>query len=138
MIIESIREYFNNLESLSAFDDAININYLGAEIKNFSIEEAPTTPIIKQYTNGGSVRQFQFTFVSRGIYSQEILQNIENSNFYEMLCEEIENKNNKGRLPILENAEALSIDILSSPYIISNDENTAIYQISFRLKYFKE
>ena len=139
MLIDSIRKYMNNLDSMKEFDNAININYLSEDIDTFSIEEIPTNPIIKKYTNGSSVRQFQFAFCSREIYNMEILQNIENSEFYERLCNEIEINNNNDILPVLEKGrESLSLEITSTPYIISTEENTSIYQINLRLKYFKE
>lgn len=139
MIIESVKEYFENLNSMKEFSNVINVNYLSENIDNFSIEEIPSQPIIKKYANGSTVRQFQFAFCSREIYSMEILQNIENSGFYETLCNEIETNNNNNIFPILENGlESLDLEITSTPYIISVDDNTGIYQVNFRLKYFKE
>ena len=139
MIIENVKEYFESLNSMKEFSNAINVNYLSEDIDNFSIEEIPSQPIIKKYTNGATVRQFQFAFCSREIYSMEILQNIENSGFYETLCNEIETNNNNNIFPILENGlESLDLAITSTPYIISVDDNTGIYQVNFRLKYFKE
>lgn len=139
MIIESVKKYFESLNSMKEFSNAINVNYLSENIDNFSIEEIPSQPIIKKYANGSTVRQFQFTFCSREIYSMEILQNINNSGFYETLCNEIETNNNNNIFPILENGlESLDLEITSTPYIISVDDNTGIYQVNFRLKYFKE
>ena len=139
MIIESVKRYFEELASMSVFNNAINVNYLNDEINNFSIEEMPTSPIVKRYANGSTMRQYQFSLNSRAIYNDEILQNIENSGFYEKLCEEIEQKNDNGILPILEeNKTAVSIEITSTPVIISNDTTSAIYQVNFILKYIKE
>ena len=128
-----------SLECIREFNKAINVNYLAEDIDNFSIEENPTNPIIKTYTDGSTIRICDFSFNSRELYSEEVLQNIANSDFYSKLVNEIEDKSKRDILPILEEGkESISIEVVSSPYIISNDENTSIYQISLRLKYYKE
>lgn len=137
-IIEAVRKYISELDCMKVFDNAININYLADETDSFSIEEIPVNPIVKKYVDGSSIRQFQFVFCSREPYGAEILQNIENSSFYEDFAEEIEKKNNKGVLPLLtENLEARSIEVLSNAYTVSVTEDTALYQINLNLKYYK-
>lgn len=137
-IIEAIRKYICELECMKTFDSAINVNYLAAETDSFSIEEIPVNPIVKKYVDGSSIRQFQFVFCSREPYGAEILQNIENSSFYEDFAEEIEKKNNKGILPLLaENLEARSLEVLSNAYTVSVTEDTSMYQINLNFKYYK-
>ena len=139
MIIESVREYMESLDCMREYNKAINVNYLAEDIDNFSIEESPTAPIIKRYANGSSIRAYDFSFNSREIYGIELLQNIANSNFYEELLNEIEAKNDIGDLPKLDKGlSSIGIEVTSSPYIVSNDEESSIYQINLRLKYFKE
>jgi hypothetical protein len=138
-IIEAVRKYIGELDCMSIFDSAINVNYLAGEVDSFSIEEVPTNPILKRYVNGSSIRQFQFVFCSREPYGAEILQNIENSNFYEDFANEIEEKNDKDILPKLENGlEARSIEVVSTGYTVGVTEDTALYQINLNLKYYKE
>ena len=137
-IIESIREYIGNLSCMSTFTNAININYLSDEDGSFSIEEVPSQPIIKKYVDGSTVRQYQFIFTSKEPYSEEILQNIDNSSFYEDFANEIEEKNNNGDLPLLEGLETKSIEVTSTPYCLKVTEDKAIYEINLNLKYFKE
>lgn len=136
-IIESIKKYIENLECLKTFESVINVNYLGAENNSFSLEEVPTQPIVKRYIDGSSIRQFNFAFCSREPYGQEVLQQIENSNFYEDFATEIENKNNRNELPVLERAEVKSLEVTSSAYTVSVSEETAMYQINLNLKYYK-
>ena len=136
-IIEAIRDYIANMDCMKTFDNAINVNYLDSEIDSFSIEEIPCNPIIKKYVDGSSVRQFQFVFCSREPYGAEILQNIDNSGFYEDFANEIEEKNSKGILPKLDNLEARSIEVISSAYTVNVTEDTALYQINLNLKYLK-
>ena len=138
-IVESIRKYISELDCMSKLDNVININYLPAKTDNFSIEEIPVNPIVKKYVDGSSIRQFQFVFCSREPYGAEILQNIENSTFYEDFADEIEKKNNQGVLPLLaDNLEARSIEILSNAYTVSVTEDTSMYQINLNFKYYKE
>lgn len=136
-IIESVREYIQNLSCLSTFNNAINVNYLSDDDNSFSIEEVPSQTILKKYVDGSSLRQYQFIFTSKESYSEEILQNIDNSSFYEDFANEIEEKNSKCDLPVLDNLEARSIEVTSSPYCVRVTEDKAIYQINLNLKYFK-
>ena len=135
-IIEAIREYISDLDCMATFK--INVNYLDGENDSFSIEEVPCNPIIKKYLDGSTLRQYQFVFCGREPYGAEILQNIENSTFYEDFANEIEEKNNNGVLPTLEGMEATSLEITSNAYTVSVTEDTAMYQINLNLKYYKK
>ena len=137
-IIESIRNYIGELDCMQIFDNAINVNYLDSEADSFSIEEVPCNPIIKKYLDGSSVRQYQFIFCSREPYSSEIVQNIENSSFYEDFADEIENKSNNDILPILDSKlEAIALEVISTGYTVSVTEDTSMYQINLKFKYKK-
>lgn len=137
-IIESIRNYIGNLDCMKTFENAINANFLDGEVDSFSIEEIPSNPIVKKYTDGSTLRQFQFAFCSREPYGQEIIQQIENSTFYEDFAEEIEDKNNQGILPIgINDIEPIGIEITSSAYVVATEEDTAMYQINLNFKYLK-
>lgn len=136
-IIEAIRNYISNLDCMSIFHNAINVNYLANEADNFSLEEVPVNPIVKKYLDGTAIRQFQFVFCSREPYSNEILQNIDNSTFYEDFAYEIESKNNEGILPLLSNGEPLKIEVISSAYTVNVSEDTSMYQINLNFKYRK-
>ena len=137
-IIESIRNYIGNLDCMKTFENAINTNFLDGEIDSFSIEEIPCNPIVKKYTDGSTLRQFQFAFCSREPYGSEILQNIDNSSFYEDFSNEIEEKNNRNILPIGDsNIEPIELKVTSSAYVVTTEEDTAMYQINLNFKYLK-
>lgn len=137
-IIESIRNYIGNLDCMKTFKNAINTNFLDGEIDSFSIEEIPCNPIVNKYLDGSTKRQFQFAFCSREPYGQEIIQQIENSSFYEDFSNEIESKNNQGILPIgTDGIEPIGIEITSSAYVVTTEEDTAMYQINLNFKYLK-
>ena len=137
-IIESIRNYIGSLDCMATYNNAINVNFLDGETDSFSLEEIPCDPIVKKYLDGSTKRQFQFAFCSREPYGQEIIQNIDNSGFYEEFANEIESKNNQGILPISDsNIEPIGIEITSSAYVVATEEDTAMYQINLNFKYLK-
>lgn len=141
MIIDGIRKYIRKCPYLSKFEGAVrvNVNYLSENSTSYSIEEVPCNPILKQYIGGDSLRQIQFIFCSREPYGSDVLQNIDNSGFYEEFSDWIYEENQKGNLPTLENGcESLEIKTLSSGYAFQVSEDKARYQIELRLKYYKK
>ena len=129
------------LKCLDTFNNAIrvNVNFLEPSPDTYSIEEIPIEPILKKYVNGDTVRQYDFIFTSREPYSADVMQNIDNSGFYEDLANEIESNNDSGIFPILENGlEPLEIKVTSTGYAFAVTEDTAQFQIQLRLKYLKK
>ncbi|WP_346935310.1 chloramphenicol resistance protein [Clostridium sp.] len=141
MIIQGIRNYMRELKCLDTFNSAIkvNVNYLEPSPDTYSIEEIPIEPILKKYVNGDSIRQYAFIFTSREPYGVDVLQNIDNSGFYEKLADEIEFNNDNGIFPTLDTSlEPLEIKVTSTGYAFAVTEDTAQFQIQMRLKYFKK
>lgn len=140
MIIESIRNFIRTCPHLQTFDSItrVNVNYLDDEADSYSIEEVPCEPILKKYVGGSSTRQYQFVFTSRNSYGSDVLQNIDNSGFYQNFADWIETQNNLGNLPTLGTGfNSLEIKTTSTGYAFSVTEDSAQYQIQLRLKYFK-
>lgn len=141
MIISSLRNYIRTCPHLDTFNNAIkvNVNYLEPNTDTYSIEEVPINPIVKKYVNGDSIRQYAFIFTSREPYGADVLQNIDNSGFYEKFADWIERQNDSEILPVLDgNLEPLSIEVTSTGYAFAVSEDTAQYQIQLRLKYLKK
>ena len=141
MIIESIRNFIKDMSCLETFNNAIrvNVNYLEPNVDTYSIEEMPIEPILKKYIDGSSIRQYAFIFTSREPYSSDVIQNIDNSGFYEKFADEIETKNDNEIFPILDtNLEVREIKVTSTGYAFAVSEDTAQYQIQLRLKYYKK
>ena len=141
MIIKVLRDYIRTCPHLDTFNNAIkvNVNYLEPDADTYSIEEVPIEPILKRYVNGDSVRQYAFIFTSREPYGVDVLQNIDNSGFYEKFADWIEENNNNEIFPLLDNGlEPLEIKVTSTGYAFAVTEDTAQYQINLRLKYFKK
>jgi len=141
MIIDNLRNYIRTCHHLDTFNNAIkvNVNYLEPNPDTYSIEEVPIEPILKKYVNGDSVRQYAFIFTSREPYGADVLQNIDNSGFYEKFATWIETNNNNDIFPLLDNGlEPLKIEVTSTGYAFAVTEDTAQFQIQLKLKYLKK
>lgn len=133
--IEAIRNYFLTCPLLG--DGCFNVDYIPQDL-GFSIDSIPSDPIVKKYVDGGALKQYKFTFSSREAWGNDTLENISNNGFYEDLSKWIENNNKQGILPTLSTGqEPYKIELLSYGYLLSNTEDSAIYQIQARLIYIE-
>lgn len=138
MIIEALRNYFLKCPILDELA-RINVDYLGVEPTNYTIDGVPIDTTVKTYVDGGKIKQFAFVFASREYYGADTIQNIENSGFYEKLTQWLEEQTKIKNLPILDgNKEALSIETVTSGYLFSADEDSARYQLQGKLIYFED
>ena len=136
-IIDALEKYFIGCELRK--DGALRVDYLGEKPVEYTIEVLPCDPVVKRYLGGSTVRQYLFAFGSREFYSQERLQNIQNSAFYERLADWVETKSMSGVLPELpDGMEAQQLEVVSSGYLFDGSMTNARYQIQLRLLYFKE
>lgn len=136
-IIDALEKYFIGCELLK--DGALRVDYLGEKPAEYTIEVLPCDPVVKRYLGGSTVRQYLFAFGSREFYSQERLQNIQNSAFYELLADWVETRSMSGILPELpDGMEAQQLEVVSSGYLFDGSMTNARYQIQLRLLYFKE
>lgn len=136
-IIDALEKYFIGCELLK--DGALRVDYLGEKPVEYTIEVLPCDPVVKRYLGGSTVRQYLFAFGSREFYSQERLQNIQNSAFYERLADWVETRSMSGGLPELpDGMEAQQLEVVSSGYLFDGSMTNARYQIQLRLLYFKE
>lgn len=136
-IIESLRTYFVPCELLK--NGRLNIDFLG-DGEEFSIDPFPAEPVLKKYVDGGTVRQFQFTFTTKNAFDGDARTGIENSGFCQQLMEWIEKNNTDGVLPVLDNPKhtPVMIEIMTSGYLFDMDSEYARYQIQCRLIYEQE
>lgn len=136
-IIDALEKYFIGCELLK--DGALRVDYLGEKPVEYTIEVLPCDPVVKRYLGGSTVLQYLFAFGSREFYSQERLQNIQNSAFYELLADWVETRSMSGILPELpDGMEAQQLEVVSSGYLFDGSMTNARYQIQLRLLYFKE
>lgn len=136
-VIESLRTWFTSCPLLK--DGLLNVEYLGAEGIEYTIDaDQPTNPVLKAYTDGGSLRQFPFVFASRESYGADTLQNIANSGFYEELAAWVEEQSDEGNLPELDEGRTPQyIEVLSNGYPLDTGDSTARYQITMNFVYEK-
>lgn len=86
-LIDSIRNFIITCPFLE--DWRVNVDYLGTDME-YSIDILPCDPILQKYTDGGAKKQFQFAFTSREEYDTDVRINIENSGFFQMFDEWLE------------------------------------------------
>ncbi len=134
--IEIIREYIATCPFLN--DGHIDINYIGKDIGDYSVEEIVTSnPIIKKFTDGSSIRCLLFNLVSREKYEGGVITtNLATSKFYEDFSNWIETNNIKEILPNIEGIQ--NIECISNGYLTAINDNEAVYQIQMKIEYYKE
>lgn len=138
MIIDSIREYMLTCPFLDEYG-RVGVDYLGVKPTEYTIDSQPAKEIVKEYVDGGKIKQYVFVFGSREYYGADELQNIENSGFYERLSRWFEEQTEKGNLPDLgEGKDSIKIESLTSGYLLSANEDSARYQIQARLVYYED
>lgn len=115
-MIEAIKEFIAKCPLLK--DGKINVDYLGNEVSDYSIEIVPAEVVIQKYLDGSEDRQLVCVFASRASYSEDVIQNILNSKFYEEFSEWIETQNDNGILPEIDGIE--SIECTSPRICFSN------------------
>lgn len=135
-MIDELRKYFIQSVTLAEEFNNILADFLEEDATNYTLEPIPTEPILKQYVDGGSLRQFVFQFGSREFYDDSLAQNIDNLNFYDRFQEEIEENNRKGILPNIQGIQ--TIECLNNGTIQDVQTGTAKYSIQMRITYLKE
>ena len=117
----------------------VNIDYIG-ESMSYSIDALPCDPVIKEYVDGGQMKQFQFAFTSKEEYDEDARVNIENSGFFEKFEEWLNKLGNwKNPLPVMENKKSpIGFETLNKGYLYDVNEHLAKYRIECRFIYNQE
>lgn len=137
-IIESIREFISGCPLLKN-GVLLNVDRLGDTEIEYTIDDEVTAPILRRYTDGSSLRQFNFIFASCEKYGADTLQNIANSGFYEDFANWIEIQSNARNLPMLDKYRIPQyIEAQSDSYIFDTDDSTARYQIQLKFVYYQD
>lgn len=133
-ILEGIRNFI--LQCPLLHDGRLNVDYLGFEATEYSIDGTPVQPVIKRYVDGGTVRQFNFVFSSIEIYGEDALNNLVNSGFYEDFAEWLEQSSKAGNLPEMSGGKTpLRIEALNTGYLFDSTTDKGLYHIQCRLIY---
>lgn len=139
-IIEAVKNFILNCPHLDELKK-VNIDFLPSDPDTYSIEEIPSEPILKEYIDGSSDRQFVFVFASRMLWNDEVINNIQNSGFFEKFQNWLEECTENDILPqMAEGMTAYKIEAVSNGYLFDVNGNSqyARYQIQCRLLYEKE
>lgn len=134
-MISKIRQYFFDLGIIDE-NSNINVDFLSNEPIQYVIEPIPVEPVIRQYADGSSLRQFVFQFGSREYFGADVIQNMKNTEFYEDFSELIGDNNRKGVLPKINGIQ--SIECLNNGTINEDNTDNAKYVIQMRITYYKD
>ena len=136
-IIEGLADYFLQCPLLG--DGVFRVDALGSDPVEYALESAITSPILKKYVDGSSIRQYQFNFNSREAYSMDRILAIQNESFYEDFCNWVEEQSMIGNLPEMpEGCEAQALTVLTPGFMLDATMENAFYQVQLQLQYFKE
>lgn len=136
-IIQAIRDYIAACPLLHE-GAIVGVDRLVAQGVAYTIDTTPCEPVVRQYVDGGSMRQFLFVFASREAYGTKVLENLRNSGFYEDFAEWIEHNDVQGILPDLgADRHPYKIEITSSGYAYDTGDDTARYQMQLRMLYYQ-
>lgn len=134
-MLDEIKQYIKKCPFLK--NGKINVNYLSEKAVRYSVEAVPCRPIIRQYVDGGSLRQYIFVFASREFYDEEVLENMKTAKFYEDFSDWLETMSEKNILPEIDGCTATRVETLSTGYVYDASERNARFQVQCRLIYYK-
>lgn len=135
-IIEGLDTYFRACPLLK--DGVFRVDSLGNEPVEYMIETGITSPVIKTYVDGSSIRQYRFTFNSREFFTMDRVLAIQNSSFYESFCNWVEEQSSMGNLPEMpEGCEAQELIVQTPGFMFGATPNDARYQVQLQLKYYR-
>ena len=136
-MINTIKAFINTCPLLADID--VNVNYLGENEKSGAIENVPTEPIIKNYTDGGALRQFLFTVSLREKYGQNAAENAAATDKLDELSDWIFEQDRLGILPNLDgNKNSVSLEVIKTGWVEEKQSDTAKYQLQCRLVYYQD
>ncbi len=136
-IMEGLAAYFLDCPLLK--DGVFRVNALGSGPVEYALETGITSPVLKRYVDGSSIRQYQFNFNSREAYSMDRIMAIQNESFYEEFCNWVEEQSRRGNLPEMPSGcKAQALSVLAPGFMLDATMENAFYQVQLQLKYFKE
>lgn len=137
MIIDNVIDFLKTCPLLA--DREINVDFLADEASFFTIDTLPCEPVLKKYVGGGELCQAAFVLAGREFYTGDYADNIANVTFYEQLTKWIEKSSREDSLPVLDGGRtAQSMEVITSGYLFSEEQNRARYQLQIRLVYTQD
>lgn len=138
--IDAVRDFFLKCPYIDK-NSKLCIDFLSNNSTDYSIEPVPIKRKVEEYIDGGYREQFVFNLVCRFDWNDEIQNNINNSNFFEIISDWLDECTNNGILPQLDDEfMPIQIEALTSGYLfdVASEFKTARYQIQCRFLFEKE
>lgn len=136
-MINSIKAFIKTCPTLADID--VNVNYLDENAGSSAIENVSSDPIIKNYTDGGALRQFLFTVALREKYGQDTAANTAATVKLEQLSDWIYEQDRLGILPTFSgNKKPVSLEVVKTGWVDEKMSDTAKYQLQCRLVYYQD
>ncbi len=136
-MINSIKAFIKTCPILADVD--VNVNYLGENAESSAIENVSAEPVIKNYTDGGALRQFLFTVALRERYGQDVAENTAATVKLEQLSDWIYEQDRLGILPAFSgNKNSVSLEVIKTGWVDEKQSDTAKYQLQCRLVYYQD
>lgn len=139
-MIGAIRTY---LKDCPCFDilKAIGVDFLSNDANIASIDKTPIKPLKKENVGRTKLKQASFTLRVKLNHSDELKQQIENSDFLEEFEDWLEDQNDIKNFPkFKDNKKVTDIYVSSSNYLIAIDPTLrkAVYQVQIIIEYEKK
>ena len=133
-IINALYEYFKECPLMA--DGKLNVDFLPEKGREYSIDAIPAEEVIGRYIRGRAKCQYVFTIRTVTPYGREVLQQLDNSGFFEQLSAWMREQTIGKNFPVMpEGCEPKSIEAQSTGYLFSATVDAAQYQIQCRLVY---
>lgn len=136
-IIQALQEYLQACPLLAGA--RLNVDFLPSRPLEYMISPSPVDEVLRTYAHGSSLRQYVFVLASKSPVDEGVAQNLTNSGFYEKLAAWMENQTRRRTFPALpEGKTPVSIQAMSTGYLMSATGTEGQYQIQCRLVYHQE
>lgn len=137
-VLEGLYQYFLACPLLAA-ERRLNVDFLPADQREYSISLAPSATVLRRYLDGSAKKQLSVIFGSSEYIDQTALQNLANAEFYEQLSAWIDQNGRKRIYPdIGAGKQVLSFSCVTAGYLHNRDDSGhAKYQIQINLTYFE-
>lgn len=121
------------LEELNKNYKKINVDFLGLEVNNYSLDKIPTASTVQSWITGTNICRDVYSFRSRNAYSSDRIDNLKNIGFFEQFESIIKSNNDKGILPEIEGIQ--SIECLNCGSVATANTNTCEMDIQIQITY---
>ena len=134
MIIRALREFFLGCPLFLKKD--INVNFLGHNEGNCSVEPLGTLSVVKTYCDGKRILSQDFCMGIRCVFDANTRMNLNEAEFLEKVALWIHQQNLIGNMPMLSgDYTSVGIRVTKMPYLYESSIQGAKMQLEFTLLY---